>query len=495
MKRMVLLVMLGCCISSLVYAAKAVVISVEGAVSVLSARSGAWAGAYPGCPLEESDSVRTGARSGAGILFDDGTRITLTEHTTVGLAALAAAERVVFQESGSIRCAVKKLLPGHRFSVKTPVSVCSVRGTVFSVTVKDRDTAIVRVFEGSVGVVTLAGEEVELRPREKISVLRDMPLAPVEPFDPADRREARREERLAARSEAVREVGVTMTREQMQRVAADEQRYAEYQQGKAVVDAFGHRVRIEEYIVRPHPDTFKMVVLNERDHRFDYFTWQVQFNRELPTDLTVATRWLGWTSGAVQPEYFTVCDEKSAGNTVDEVRWGFTGGHLALTDGRYAHWYNNYYFDIRTVDNGVPVLREKIAYRPRAGVTDVVGWDDVEYIVGGNTAHPLDAAGFDAWWAANIRTVAGTAGGFAYTDGSYREQYYLVDNDGNEATPADLLSLRSGGRFNEEHLLRWNFQNVYSGSDFNGPEGKVDLVVEPRIFIDAGIVQVNRRVN
>ena len=41
-------------------------------------------------------------------------------------------------------------------------------------------------------------------------------------------------------------------------------------------------MRLEEYIVRPTANQFKLVALNERDSRFDYFYYQGTFNQNCP---------------------------------------------------------------------------------------------------------------------------------------------------------------------------------------------------------------------
>src|SRR3989338_3449533 len=97
---------------------------------------------------------------------------------------------------------------------------------------------------------------------------------------------------------AKKELGLDMTREQIQAAAAEEMKLAEYQEGKSLIDVNGNRVRLEEYILRKPKDVaeserdkaFKFVVLNNRNNRLDYFTYKGIFNKTLPADLSIALR-------------------------------------------------------------------------------------------------------------------------------------------------------------------------------------------------------------
>lgn len=87
------------------------------------------------------------------------------------------------------------------------------------------------------------------------------------------------------------------------------------------------RVRLEEYVVRPAADQFKLVALSERASRFDYFYYQARFNQNLPTDLTEATRYLSGKTGAA-PDFFITEFETGRSNTRDSVIETGIGGHL-----------------------------------------------------------------------------------------------------------------------------------------------------------------------
>ena len=102
-----------------------------------------------------------------------------------------------------------------------------------------------------------------------------------------------------------REMSLDMSKEEVLAAAAREIKLAEFQQGKVLMDVFGQRVRLEEYIIRPRADQFKLVVLNERQSRFDYFYYLGTFNTALPTDMSVALRQLSGSVGTAPTFWLT----------------------------------------------------------------------------------------------------------------------------------------------------------------------------------------------
>src|SRR5262249_33672654 len=159
---------------------------------------------------------------------------------------------------------------------------------------------------GSVAVANLRGDEVLLSTDQQVKVFEDR-LGRVEYFEghperPDGRQDKRKDDKRkdARRVEAERdrlgrrellkaalerEVGFTQGRDALESRTAFDQKAAVYQQGKTLIDAFGKRVRVEEYILRPNPISFTFVTLNFRDNRLDTGTLQVTANAPLPKDL------------------------------------------------------------------------------------------------------------------------------------------------------------------------------------------------------------------
>jgi hypothetical protein len=284
--------------------------AVSGSAFILKTGASAWQAAPRGSALEPGDQVRTSGGSRASILFDDGSRVELGPNGSFTLQSAADSGTSLRLVMGSLRAWVSKAL-SRRFEVRTPTAVCSVRGTEFEVAVAAQGNTRVEMFSGLLAVSDRAGNEVMLKDNQSIEVT-DRGLGPV--FGEGTGRESADKTREAAR----REVGLEMSKEEVQAAAALEAKNAVYQEGKAIIDVNGNRVRIEEYIIRPQSDQFKLVVLNERDTRFDYFYYKGTFNKTLPDDLSVALRQLPGCIGAAC-DYYLTGYETARSNTRDNM--------------------------------------------------------------------------------------------------------------------------------------------------------------------------------
>lgn len=323
--------------------------------------------------------------------------------------------------------------------------------------------------------------------------------------------------------EARSEVALGLSREAVEAAAAAEARRAEYQEGKVMVDAFGKLVRLEEYVLRPAPDKFKFVVLNKREDAFDYFYYLAQFNQTLPTLLSPALRYLNGKTGAA-PDYFITSFETGRSNTIDSIQENGTGGHLvnaALTSDQVVYdagtnsfqtvasgtlfWktlFNNYSYKV----DGT----EKYGWQPAAGVSDITAYDYAANgfntrVLGGGalcgnagcaTAGPVTCTAQTCEDAARPNSVTNPEGSsvlhqrasisYAGDGSSETYDFYVVGDDGRVATKADFNGVTSGATY-KNTLLKFNYQQVIRSSAFHGR--KIDLVVEPKILVDSGVVQ------
>jgi uncharacterized protein YlzI (FlbEa/FlbD family) len=421
-----------------------VVVKVSGKAFVRNIADQQWTKCYPGQTLDENYIIKTDEKSKVELLLFDGTKIVVSEKTEIVLSKVTPQEKVIQQKTGKARFKVSKLQEGAKFETITPTAIMSVRGTEFSVFVKEDLSTEVKVFEGIVNVKTLAGESIDLSVNEKIEILPNLPLPEIKKFEKHDLEETKSIIKEEMKDILAPEVQMDMTKEQVQRAAAEELKLAEYQQGKSLIDVWGNRVRIEEYIVRKNlqPNQFKMVVLNERENRFDYFIWLATFNKELPTDLTLATKWLSWKGGATLPEYYLKESYSGASNTIDKVEWRLTGD-VVKENSLYEYQQNLVSYKINN--------NEKINLIPDTMT--------VSYPKGNKfSAYTYSIVFKDNTWA--------------------KESYYWIDNNGVVPSKKDFVS---------NGLLNYNQELVFEASEFEGRI--IDLVVEPKIFVDAGIIK------
>jgi len=442
MKRLFKIVAAAVLLAAPSFAASAIVTDAGGEAEYL--RDSVWAPLTKGLYLQENDSVKTGPSGKASLVLDTGSQIDIGPSTKVQIAKLTDTDTLLDMAMGELTNKVEKLKEENvSFAVKTPASVCAVRGTKFSVIVDKSGKTRVNVFAGVVSAREISGigEEIYIRQNQFLEILPG--VAPEQAADLSFAPTVR--EVLMTKAEFLNEVRMDMTKEQVQAAAATEIKNAEYEQGKTMMDYFGKRVRIEEYIVRPQSDQFKFVALNERDSRFDYFTWLATFNKPLPPDLSVANQIAGagsWDSIA-EPAYYITKHECAASNTVDDMTWDKTG----VLSGSAGNW----------------------SY---ASATDAGSWK-----INGNAVTPVanDLGDIlNANLAYDYRTADITVDGVTK---SYREDYYYIDDEGNLPSRNEYNSNQYG--YNEEF--------VFSSGHFSGPGQKIDIVVEPKIFEMAGM--------
>jgi uncharacterized protein YlzI (FlbEa/FlbD family) len=431
-------------ITSLAFSSTIVVVKVSGKAFVRNIAEQQWTKCYPGQTLDENYVIKTEEKSKVELLLFDGTKIVVSEKTEIVLSKVTPQEKVIQQKSGKVRFKVSKLQEGAKFEIITPTAIMSVRGTEFSVFVKEDLSTEVKVFEGIVNVKTLAGESIDLSVNEKIEILPNLPLPEIKKFEKQDLEETKSIIKEEMKDILAPEVQMDMTKEQVQRAAAEELKLAEYQQGKSLIDVWGNRVRIEEYIVRKNlqPNQFKMVVLNERENRFDYFIWLATFNKELPTDLTLATKWLSWKEGVALPEYYLKESYSGASNTIDKVEWRLTGD-VIKENSLYKYQQNLVSYKINN--------NEKINLIPNTMT--------VSYPKGNKfSAYTYSIVFKDNTWT--------------------KESYYWIDDNGIVPSRKDFVS---------NGLLNYNQELVFEAKEFEGRT--IDLVVEPKIFVDTGIIK------
>lgn len=499
--------------------AQAVAVSAaEGKVLFLKSGSYTWAEISSGQVLAPGDQLKTATGARATVTFDDASRVSLNPGSSFTLGESSPQANSLELKLGSLRAWVSKSL-NRRFQVRTPTAVCSVRGTEFGVGVDGSGDTHVQMFGGLLAVSDQSGNEVLIKDRESVDVTRDG-LGRVTDAAP-------REERGGgeARMVAKREVDLRMSKEEVQAAAAEESKLSEYQEGKALIDVNGNRVRVEEYIVRPAANEFKLVVLNERDARFDYFFYHGWFNQALPTDMSVALRQIGGCIGAMC-QYNLISYTTGRSNTQDNMLEVASGGH-----------------QVDVNNNNVAADAVTAAYDPaKAAFVPVnVGAPGVDTSITGTNSGlntpfyqtlfnrydlTFNGVNHQSWAPSGLAPggiIRNTTTDVTYTNlttvqndpacappdctyneigqgifhdviyaadptGLIWEKYdsYVINDAGKIAKTSDFGNTGFSGAAFKQTLLGWNFQTIVTASEFGGR--KIDLVVEPKIFIQSGLI-------
>lgn len=498
-----------------------------------------WHHVQPGDRLPEGAEVRTGDKSRVELTTPQGHRLRLAPGTLVQLSSLQDGKTKTYLARGKVLSQVKPLKPLEQFAIQTPTAVCAVRGTEF-VTGTDEKGTSVDVYKGIVGFLAKgSGNEVAVHAGESASVLRDGSIVP-----PHRRGAINRGAESPLAGVARHEVALDMTRNQVMAAAAAEERLADYREGKSLIDVNGNRVRLEEYIMRPQPNQFKFVVLDQRERQqLDYFFYLGTFNQNLPADLSVPLKQLSGAYGPAAPAYYLTSYEMGQSNTQDTVHDTATGGHLVditvNSSGDYVLTDPTNPANTRTIvaeqlqadgtykiynplsDNFSTVTAAQLSASTKFGVylpendtfKDSAPGDTFWKTRFNSYTHALDnvtkitynASGSNNILASNLDANWTYAGGFVlpvvtvdpnnidatitnyYGDGTF-ESYrtVLIDDNGHVAPQSAFSGVSTGSQYRNE-LLRWNYEQQVSASEFQGR--KIDLVVEPKIFIESGLIQ------
>ncbi len=171
------------------------------------------------------------------------------------------------------------------------------------------------------------------------------------------------------------------------------------------------------------------------------------------------------------------------------------GGEVAVYDGpqdRFrsfgsgdTYWrtnFNNYSHSLQ----GPGYSNVKIAYQPNDGLSSILVLDqDATYAypahpsTGDTTLLPIPEVPSGADNLHDRLTVLFADGTSEITNS------YIISDEGKIAPASAFNGLNTGIAFKNE-LLKWNYEHTVEATEFQGR--KIDLVVEPRILIESGLI-------
>ncbi|HSV96150.1 MAG TPA: FecR family protein [Spirochaetota bacterium] len=157
------------------------IVSIVGDVDITTVTGGVKFVPQIGVTITDDHRIRTGNRSYAELLLNDGSKLFVREVTVLNLSGLKMAEtdpptriQVV---TGKLRITMKKTFRSRSLVLRTPTAVAGVRGTDFGVVVGRQETKLV-VFEGQVEVASSNKDVIKawvVKEREEVSVKKDVP--------------------------------------------------------------------------------------------------------------------------------------------------------------------------------------------------------------------------------------------------------------------------------------------------------------------------------
>lgn len=261
------------------YAAPGIQLIPTGAVEVRAGPQDAWAAVSVPTALQAGQEVRTGGDASAEINFSDGSKVRLAPHTNFNVDQAESAESRFTLVRGKIQAAFAGLF-SSRVRLRTPMAICAVRGTVFEMSADDKDTAI-SMAEGLLEVVDNKGRNAVVSSEETLKIGAEGMGKP-HLLSLTDTRALEAVRPTVVHQEMARD----QTRAMVEELRNRELKANEAQLGKDVIDAFGRRVRLEEYLLRPAANEFKLIFLSFREDRLDWGHLIERFKNRIPDDLS-----------------------------------------------------------------------------------------------------------------------------------------------------------------------------------------------------------------
>lgn len=292
-----------------------IVLIPNGSVDVRSGKGADWRPVAAQEFVTPGQEVRTHRTATAELRFSDGSRVQIQPFSIFSVDRADRQETGFSLKLGRIRAAFSGLL-SSRVSIRTPTAVCAVRGTVFDMGADEKGGTDVSMAEGVLEVEDKAGRQAVVTSEETVKVGENGIEAPRQ-IGLNDARALPAVRPLAVRQEMARDA----TRAMLEDVRNRELKANEAQLGKTVVDAFGRRVRLEEYLLRPSDDSYKLLFLSRREDRFDWGHLIQTFRHAIPDDMSQVPAIVRGTflSGS-QPSNWLTASEFFATNTVDALK-------------------------------------------------------------------------------------------------------------------------------------------------------------------------------
>lgn len=421
--------------------------------------------------IKPQSEISTERASSVELYFDNGSRLKIGPFSYYKFNNEDEKEISSTLFMGRIRNWVKK--QSKEYKVITPSTVCGVRGTDF-VVISDKDRTRVEVYDGSVNVADFKQRSFLVGKGSYVEVMASGIMPPKSNKNPPQNMGSSTDPEVAAKKEIYTEI----SKSDVIRRAQEELQTAEYQNRKTAIDAFGYRVRMEEYITRPSPNQFKYVVLNTREKRFDFGKILFTFNNTLPSNLSDVTKNMNTYYGNTAPLIYLTDVNSVMSNTVDKVTEDASGGRMIADNPTspsvWTHSFSNYSFyaagkNEANLNDGKGKLLWSYNSSNEPKYSYLGGLQPVMLTVypdGENVLHSISKN--------------------TYSDGTYisAEDFVIFDN-GNIAKYSDL-KLKPGESKND-FIDKLNFERVYNSSMFSD---KIDLVFSAKLLKDVGMINI-----
>ena len=327
MRTNILSLLLFIALPGVILAEEAKILSMSGEVEVRPTREGIWIPAKDGMEVAEGGAVRTGAKGGAVVLMPNKTKVWFRKSTTLEIEqrqTLASRLMLVF---GKVKIRVPHLMRREKFEVRTPVAVCAVRGTEFTMGATDDGKMDLQVLFGEVKLKFVIPPErgpsefnipqgQGLKLEEEGKAAKPELLTPkaereaLENWNPGLKPEDRQKELKEKENDRaqIREFAMAATAtEDAVKGFVNVVKESDLEAGRTLTDVHGNLVRVDQRMMRPSADQIQFFNLVKRPvysngdtatgvgragftyngaqavaNRLDYMQMTMAFNQDLP---------------------------------------------------------------------------------------------------------------------------------------------------------------------------------------------------------------------
>lgn len=445
-----------------------------------------WEAAKINQVLNSNDKIRT-KNGKVDLKFADGTIINLKENSSLDLVQVkcenAIQNSILKLWFGKLKAKVIKLKDSASFQVHSPKVVAAVKGTEFVMGTTFEETELI-VFEGIVALYEITEEkEIIIKENEK-ATFRDGLLNNPKEMSPDEMKLLKEgwEVTLQMEKQSLQKVasldsGIEKEIQELRRDLAEIkdrsnlenkqdllERISDVQMGKVVVDKDGYRVKTENYIIRPAPDTIQLLNLTKREGGpnagLSSFEINDTFNHNLPFNFMDVKKNLykdSWFNQSNLPSYYLIKEVSVTRNPLGDNITDLVNLQTPIWNNSLGQWEQpfNETFTINSVTKWTHTLDTSFVEEYK-NVNGVSTGTNLPYIL-----------------TKQLTSDGGYLTTDTYSDGTYLKKYfYIVDDNGNVKN-YNLSTLTSD-------LQKYNWELIFEATEFSGR--KIDIIAIPQIF-------------
>ena len=279
-------------------AGEARLLSISGAVEVRAGREGQWARAANNMEIPEGGAVRTGADGQAVLQLPNKSKVWLKESTDLEVEQRQTLASRLALVLGRIKVRVPHLMRKEKFEVRTPVAVCAVRGTEFTMGSEEGGKMDLQVLFGEVkfkftvppakgpdhfeipqgqGLMTAeegkANKPVLLTAKQEREALENW-----NPGLKAGERQKELQRKENDRAQIKDYARATNNAENAVKAFTNVVKESDLEAGRTLTDVHGNLVRVDQRMMRPDANTIQFFNLVKRPNYSDFTGRQFAYN-------------------------------------------------------------------------------------------------------------------------------------------------------------------------------------------------------------------------